>query len=200
VGINLLNDFNYNAIHTTDNWTHFVKSIKELPTTERWKLVNDDTAALLSSEALYNTYKYHPDIKHTSNAVMFPNIDDIFKIAHFRMTTINAAEMPLFFGSPILVNKSRSHEFAVDCVFVNNMSTELKKSHYGKWQIHFIPWKQVEHAKGLLMAKSDCQNIWIAFIKTKSVLDMLEAKRISYDRELLTSFPDIVKEHYMGVL
>lgn len=194
---NILSDFNYNSIHTTENWVHFVKSMKELPGSNQWKLANNDTANLLSSELLYNTYKKHPEINKIINPVLYPDIDDIFKLAQFKMTTKLAAVIPTTFGSPIIITENRSLDFTVDCIVNDNVNYELNKISQSKWQIQFLPWRQLGYKKGLLIATSEYRSVWIAFIKTLSIIDMLDAKRINYDRELLTPF---ITDHNKGDL
>lgn len=186
--MNNLSEFNYNAIHTTDSWTHFVKSIKELPAQGCVRLMNEDSYELMNSEELYNTYKHHPDIRHTGNSVKFPEIDDFNNLAQIRLTTVSSASIPLTVGLPILLRDRVLPSFAIDCTFFKELDFSTRTS---KWTVKFIPWKQMNYSKGLLLLQSDHIHLWLAFVKTRSVLDALDLKRIDYDRELIEMFPGI---------
>lgn len=191
MGMNNLSEFNYNAIHTTDNWTHFIKSLKEMPAIERVRQMNEDTYELMASEELYNTYKYHPDIKHTGNSVRFPEIDDFAKIAELRLTTQNSASVSLTFGNPIVIKDRILPNFAIDCAFYPHVDCSSRTA---KWAAKFIPWKHLNFSKGLLLLQSDHTQIWLAFIRTATVLNALDIKKINYDNELIEMFPGIDNE------
>lgn len=188
VGMNNLSEFNYKSIHTTENWTHFVKSIKEMPAMERVRLMNEDTYELMQREELYDTYKHHPDIRHTGNSVKFPEIDDFTKIGELRLTTASAANVAFSVGNPIVIKDRVIPNFAIDCTFYKHVDCSNRTS---KWTLKFIPWKQMNYKKGLLILQSDHVHTWLAFVKTRSVLDALELKGIAYDHELIEMFPEI---------